>query len=214
MLAFRAPRPNEDLHIEAGRRSPDQARRAGLPRWHRGRLRILLLQYLDRQSLQVDGLVRTYWTPPDPLVESVATTLSDPPPLLIALHGLNSSGSRLAWWSGLDHRGPLAGFRCVFPDAMRTVWDDHGCGRVDGADDPGFIAALIDYFVQTGQADARHVVLTGVSSGATFASVARTGAIAVDGLASVNGTARVASRTVPQPDRRREYGRATDRRDR
>lgn len=151
-------------------------------------------QYLDRQSLEVDGIVRTYWTPPDPPAVSVAAALSDPPPLLIALHGLSSSGSRLAWWSGLDDRGPLAGFHCVFPDALQTVWDDHGCGRVDGADDPAFIAALIDHLGRTGQADPRHVVLTGVSSGATFAErLVRAGAVNVDGLALVTGTARVAS---------------------
>jgi polyhydroxybutyrate depolymerase len=170
-------------------------RRAGRPRWRRGKLRFLPPQYFDRRSLDVDGIARTYWVPLDPPIEAVAAALSDPPPLLIALHGLNSSGSRLAWWSSLDSRGPLAGFRCVFPDALRTVWDDHGCGRVDGADDPAFIAALIDHLAGTGQADPRRVVLTGVSSGATFAErLARTGAVNVDGLALVTGTARVASR--------------------
>jgi polyhydroxybutyrate depolymerase len=172
-----------------------KARGAGLPRWRRGRPRFVPPKYLDRQSLEVDGVVRTYWVPPDPPVASVASALSDPPPLLIALHGLNSSGSRLAWWSGLDNRGPLAGFRCVFPDALQMVWDDHGCGRVDGADDLAFIAALIDHLAQTGQADSRHVVLTGVSSGATFAErLVRTGAVDADGIALVTGTARVASR--------------------
>jgi polyhydroxybutyrate depolymerase len=168
---------------------------AGLPRWRRGRLRFMPPRYLDRRALEVDGMVRTYWTPPDPPVESVAAVLSDPPPLLMALHGLNSSGSRLAWWSGLDNRGPLTGFRCVFPDALRTVWDDHGCGRVDGADDPAFIVALIDHLAQTGQADPRRVVLTGVSSGATFAErLVRAGAVNADAIALVTGMARVASR--------------------
>jgi polyhydroxybutyrate depolymerase len=169
--------------------------RAGLPRWRRGKLRFLPPHYFDRESLEVDGIVRTYWLPPDPPVEAIATGVSDPPPLLIALHGLNSSGSRLAWWSGLDNRGPLSGFRCVFPDALQTVWDDHGCGRLDGADDPSFIAALIDHLAQTGRADPRHVVLTGVSSGATFAELlVRSGAVNANGIALVTGTARVASR--------------------
>jgi polyhydroxybutyrate depolymerase len=175
-------------------------RRARLPRWRRGKLRFLPPQYFDRQSLEVEGTVRTYWTPPDPSVESVAAALSDPPPLLIALHGLNSSGSRLAWWSGLGDRGPLAGFRCVFPDALRTVWDDHGCGRVDGVDDLAFIVELIEYFAQTGQADPRHVVLTGVSSGATFAErLLRAGAVNANAIALVTGTARVASREHTPP---------------
>lgn len=139
-------------------------------------------------------MVRTYWTPDSP-AGSLVAPLSDPPPLLIALHGLSSSGSRLAWWSGLGDRGPLTGFRCIFPDALGTVWDDHGCGRVDGADDPAFIVALIDHLAQTGQADPRRVVLTGVSSGGTFAErLVRAGAVNADGLALVTGTARVASR--------------------
>jgi polyhydroxybutyrate depolymerase len=146
------------------------------------------------------GTERTFWTAP-PLHD--AGRDSGPLPLLIALHGLNSSGSRLAWWSGLDRAGPAAGFHCVFPDARNTVWDDHGCGRRDGADDAEFIARLVTHVTSTGAADPERVFITGVSSGATFAErLVRTHAVTVSGVALIMGTARVASTTstpVAQP---------------
>jgi polyhydroxybutyrate depolymerase len=169
----------------------------------RGRLRLLPPKYLDRLELEVAGITRTYWLPPgavaDPSRPASAGPAASrdgrpPPPLLLALHGLNSSGSRLAWWSGLGERGPRSGFHCVFPDALGTVWDDHGCGRVDGADDARFIAELIEHAAQTGAADPDRVVVTGVSSGATFAErLVRSGAVAARGLVLVCGTARIAS---------------------
>lgn len=160
--------------------------------------------YFGRSSLDVKGIERTFWTAPPPVdarspaaATSAPTSVicdNEPLPLLIALHGLNSSGSRLAWWSGLDLRGPAAGFHSVFPDALKTVWDDHGCGRRDGADDAEFIARLVTHLAGTGAADPERVFLTGVSSGATFAErLARTQAIVVSGIALVVGTARVAS---------------------
>ncbi len=179
--------------------------------WSRGRLRIVPPEYFDRSSINVNGLERTFWTPPDldagrkttDAAPPPARRLGEPPPLLIAFHGLNSSGSRLAWWSGLDRRGPAAGFHCIFPDALKTVWDDHGCGRRDGADDEGFIAQLVEHAAATGAADANRVFVTGVSSGATFAErLARAHAITVRGMALVVGTARVASRqatAIAQP---------------
>jgi polyhydroxybutyrate depolymerase len=157
----------------------------------RGRLRLRPPEYFERSEIQVGGITRSYWVPP---LAVAGPTSGGPPPLLVALHGLNSSGSRLAWWSGLDSRGPLAGFHCVFPDGLETIWDDHGCGRRDGADDPAFIAALVRHLGETGAADADRVVVTGVSSGATFAEhLVRSAAVEVDGLALVVGTTRVAS---------------------
>ncbi len=167
-----------------------------------GRLRFLPPEYFTRSELDVGGVTRTYWMPvpdDDDADEARAPDRGphdrEPPPLLIALHGLNSSGSRLAWWSGLDTRGPRAGFCCVFPDGLQTVWDDHGCGRLDGADDPAFIARLIEHLAQIGAADPHRVVITGVSSGATFAErLLRSGAVDAKGMALVTGTARVAGR--------------------
>lgn len=147
----------------------------------------------------MNGISRTYWLPPDELTADAHAgdrVDREPPPLLLALHGFNSSGSRLAQWSGLHLRTRAAGFYCVFPDALNTIWDDHGCGRRDGADDPAFIARLIEHVAETGAADPSRLVVIGISSGATFAErLVRTGAISPHGMALVVGTARVASTT-------------------
>ena len=91
-------------------------------------------------------------------------------------------------------RGPRAGFLCVFPDTLGTIWDDHGCGRRDGADDQAFIATLIAELVPTGAADPDRVFLTGVSSGATFLErLVRIGATQPAGIALITGTGRVSS---------------------
>ena len=163
--------------------------------WHGGRPRLRPPEYFDRFELEVDGNIRTYWLPA--ANREAAPAGAGPRPLIVALHGLNSSGSRLAWWSGLDPRGPAAGFTCVFPDARDTVWDDHGCGRRDGADDVAFVVALVEHLAATGVADPDRVVMTGVSSGATFAErIVRTGAVRARGMALIVGTARLASRST------------------
>src|SRR5271167_56163 len=97
--------------------------------------------YAERQTLDVKGVTRTYWVAPQPPDGTPAAAHGAPPPLLLGFHGLGSSGSRMAWWTGLAQRGPLAGFLCAFPDALDQIWDDHGCGRRDGADDAAFVAA-------------------------------------------------------------------------
>ncbi len=161
--------------------------------------------YDERETLSVGGFARTYWVAPQapgtrgPDGASRLDGDGRPPPLLLAFHGQGSSGSRLAWWSGLGPRGPLAGFRCVFPDGLEQIWDDHGCGRTDGADDAAFVAALVDRLAETGAADPDRVFVTGVSTGAAFAErIVRTGVLDVAGAALVAGTARVASRDAAE----------------
>ena len=179
-----------------------------------------------RRTLEVGGVTRSYWVPPQPLpdppLDPAAKPLPDPaarpppdaatqpppdapphaapdpldrpPPLLLAFHGQGSWGSRMARWSGLATAGPRAGFRCVFPDALATVWDDHGCGRRDGADDVAFVTMLIEHIAGEGEADPERLFLTGVSSGATFVErLVRTGVVEPGAMALVSGTARVAT---------------------
>jgi polyhydroxybutyrate depolymerase len=149
--------------------------------------------YEDRKAIDIHGVRHTYWVAP-PIADPSGVGDRGPLPLLVGLHGLGSSGSRLTRWTGLDVRGPGAGFLCVFPDALGTIWDDHGCGRRDRADDPAFIAALMARLVRTGAADPERVVLTGVSSGAMFVErLARTDVAQAAGIALVTGTARPAS---------------------
>ena len=143
-----------------------------------------------QRTLDVAGVTRTYWVAPDPAPDP----LGGPPPLLLAFHGQGSWGSRMARWSGLGDAGRQAGFLSVFPDALATVWDDHGCGRRDGAEDVAFITGLIEHLADTGAADPDRLFLTGVSSGASFLErLVRTGVAQPGAIALVCGTARVAS---------------------
>jgi len=107
----------------------------------------------------------------------------------------------MAQWTRLGTRGPAAGFAVVFPDALERVWDDHGCGRRDGADDAAFAARLIEHLRRKGAAGDRPAFLVGLSNGACFAErLARAALVDAGGIALICGTGRVASRKrVPAP---------------
>jgi polyhydroxybutyrate depolymerase len=101
----------------------------------------------------------------------------------------------MAAWTGLDTRGPQAGFACVFPDGCGKLWDDLGAGRRDGLDDAVFVSAVVQRLIDDGIAADHAPLLVGLSNGAFFAErVARQGLLAVGGLVLVAGSARVAVR--------------------
>ncbi len=52
-------------------------------------------------------MLRTFWLAPGPAPAA---------PLLLAIHGLGMTGRDMAAFTGLDSRGPAAGFTTVFPD--------------------------------------------------------------------------------------------------
>ena len=148
---------------------------------------------LQFRTIDIDGIERTYWVPED--------QPRAPAPLLIAFHGLGTTGRKLALWTGLAERGPAAGFATAFPDALGRVWDDHGTVRRDGGDDVAFLDTLITRLRNMGAAGDRPVFLVGLSNGAAFAErVARIAAVDVAGVALVAGTAREANRVqTPTP---------------
>jgi polyhydroxybutyrate depolymerase len=147
---------------------------------------------LERRTLNAGGAVRTYWMAPQPAPGA---------PLLVVLHGMGLDGPQMAAWTGLAVRGPAAGLATVFPDAVGGTWDDTGQGRLDGIDDGGFVAGLIDLLVTKGNATAGAVFLAGLSNGAFFAErLARQGIVRATGVILVSGTAREAGRqATPQP---------------
>jgi polyhydroxybutyrate depolymerase len=92
-------------------------------------------------------------------------------PLVIGLHGAGGNGPDFEEYSGLATQSDRSGFAAVFPSApgVKPVWN---IGRyVQGADDVGFIGALIDRLVLTGCADSGHVFATGVSNGGGMAAL-------------------------------------------
>jgi polyhydroxybutyrate depolymerase len=143
---------------------------------------------LVQRTITVAGVERTYWTAPERPAGGR---------LLLAFHGLGISGPLLSDWTGLGERGPAAGFVTVFPDAVDEMWEDHGTGRLDHVDDPGFVAALVASLAESDRIDPRRVFLTGLSNGATFVErLVRTGAVRTAGFALVAGTARTASQVT------------------
>ncbi|MFI5283922.1 MAG: alpha/beta hydrolase family esterase [Candidatus Dormibacterales bacterium] len=120
---------------------------------------------------------------------------------MVVLHGSGLNGPNMARWSGLAESGPNAGFLTVFPDALDEIWDDQGLGRVDGADDAGFVAELIEHLVGNSSASANGITLVGLSNGAFFAErLARHGLVRSTSLVLVAGTAReVSRRSAPAP---------------
>ncbi|HTV11331.1 MAG TPA: hypothetical protein VME20_05650 [Acidimicrobiales bacterium] len=155
-------------------------------RWHPA-------EGLVRAELDVSGLTRSYWLAAAPEQEA---------PLVVAVHGLGTSGKDMASFTGLAQRGPAAGFAVVFPDAIGEIWDgERGLPGREGVDDAGFINALLDKLVDDRTARRGALFLVGLSNGALFVEhLARHGLVAPTGIMLVAGTARLKSRReVPQP---------------
>src|ERR1051326_9196715 len=117
---------------------------------------------IERRPLLVDGIERSYWLAQPPAAGADA-------PLLLAFHGRGLNGRHMATWTGLDVRGPAAGFATVFPEGWAEMWDDRGgAGRSDGIDDVAYVTALLERLVADGVARSGPAVLVGLSNGAFF----------------------------------------------
>ncbi|WP_249009871.1 hypothetical protein [Conexibacter sp. DBS9H8] len=146
--------------------------------------------HLQMRSIDVVGSERSFWLP-DVRPRGEA-------PLIIALHDRGETGRRFAHASGLAASATAAGFNIAFPDALERVWDDHGTGRRDGADDDAFLTELIAHLRRRGECRADPPYLVGHGeNGAAFAErVAREGVQPLSGLLLLGGTAREASRRL------------------
>jgi polyhydroxybutyrate depolymerase len=154
---------------------------------------------LSQETIDVAGLRRSYW------LASVPDGDAGTAPLLIVLHGAGGQGPGMASLTGLDRRGPAAGFVTVFPDGQGRVWNDsRGAGafaRRQNVDDVAFLQALSARLAGRGLGQAAPVYLAGISNGALMCEhLARHGLLIVDGIALIAGPATAASRAaVPRP---------------
>lgn len=87
-------------------------------------------------------------------------------PLVVALHGRPSSAEELRRTSALDSTADAKGFLLAYPDALGGSWNALEC--CEGADDVGFLTALVAELVRTWGADPDRVYVTGFSNGASM----------------------------------------------
>ncbi len=97
-----------------------------------------------------------------------------PAALIVALHGIFSTGKALQALSHLDAAAETMGALVVYPDGLYDYWDDgrYAAGlfpRDSAVDDVGFILALIDQLATEYNLDSDKIYLTGTSNGGTMA---------------------------------------------
>ncbi|MGH7563611.1 MAG: alpha/beta hydrolase family esterase [Gemmatimonadota bacterium] len=124
---------------------------------------------LARDSLELDGLTRTYSTylPPMPPLS---------PALLLVLHGGGGDGDRVRQLTGglIDEEADRYGFVVVYPDGFDREWN--GCRRsasyranVENVDDLRFLRVLVNRLVESHAVDASRVWAFGFSNGGHLA---------------------------------------------
>jgi polyhydroxybutyrate depolymerase len=115
-------------------------------------------------SIVVGGVTRTY-------VVNVPAKLGSKVPLILSFHGHFGTGASQARLTGLSALSETYGFIVVYPDGINRGWND-GRALTAGADDIGFLRALIADFSRRYPIDPARVYVTGFSNGATFAQYA------------------------------------------
>jgi polyhydroxybutyrate depolymerase len=107
-----------------------------------------------------DGLVRSYILHVPP-----SFTATDTLPLVFCLHGLNQTAGRIAQVSGFDTIADRERFIVVYPTGVDTIWNTFSNPYHSGADDAGFISALIDTLYRDYHINLNRVYATGMSNG-------------------------------------------------
>lgn len=92
-------------------------------------------------------------------------------PLVIAFHGAQGTGLGLRNGTGFSDAADLRGVLVAYPDAPLGNWaEDCGCNNADrlGANDTGFVRALIDSIARIAPLDRQRIYAVGFSQGALF----------------------------------------------
>jgi poly(3-hydroxybutyrate) depolymerase len=150
---------------------------------------------LQMRSFDVNGTERTFWIPDRRPRGPEAR-------LVMAFHERSQTGRKLGRKSKLHDPATAAGFNIIYPDALERVWDDHGTGRRDGADDDIFYTLLLEHLRRRGEIGEEPPLLIGYGeNGGSFVErLAREGVHELAGAVLYGGTARAASRELtPAP---------------
>ena len=123
------------------------------------------------KSIQVGALTRTYY------VYRPATTIGCVVPLVIVLHGINTSVQQFEQVTLFDEWAAQNGFIAIFPESAEPdySWNTKTCGGCFGLaaklkiDDVGFVNAVVDQAKSDYSIDPSRVFVTGHSNGGFLA---------------------------------------------
>ncbi len=135
--------------------------------------------------------------------------MTDPAPLVIALHGRFDSGAGMASLTHFNDLADQEGFVVAYPDGLNGEWNFVRAipGYDMTQDDTAFLVALVDHLAESNPIDRSRVYLTGFSNGGfmtqrvacehplPFAAFASVSAAAFGGMPEVCPT----SSDVPVP---------------
>jgi len=126
-----------------------------------------------RGTLWIDGRRRTFLLHLPPLADHAHVL-----PLVIVLHGHGESAAHVARISGMSTKADQAGFVVVYPNGTGWMnlhplsWNAGSCcgyAMHRGADDVGFLQALIADLQQHDHTDPKRTYVIGISNGAMLA---------------------------------------------
>jgi polyhydroxybutyrate depolymerase len=127
----------------------------------------------DRQSIEVNGVSRTYVVRvPERLKKGAAV------PLVFVLHGGGGNAANAEKMTGFTAKAQQENFIVVYPEGSGRLrrglftWNaGHCCGYAmkNQIDDVAFINALIDHLAKIHSIDDRRIYVTGMSNGAMMA---------------------------------------------
>ena len=132
--------------------------------------------------------------------------LSQPAPVVLALHGASMSGPMMVWFTGLNRKADAAGFIVVYPNGSGTApfltWNAGGMRPEAGAvrpDDVAFIRQLLDDLATTVKVDPQRVYACGMSNGGMMCY--RLAAELSDRIAAIAPVAGALTLDDPKPQR-------------
>ena len=119
-----------------------------------------------------------------------AASAGNPLPLVIAFHGAQGTAQGFMNGTGFNDAADMRGVLVAYPDAPLGNWaEDCSCNNADrlGANDTGFVRALIDSIARIAPLDRKRIYAVGFSQGALFTM--RLGCQFADRIAAVAGVA-------------------------
>jgi polyhydroxybutyrate depolymerase len=117
----------------------------------------------SRRTMAVGGVHRAYL-----LHLPVSHQPGQSMALLLVFHGGGGTASNIAEHTGLTPAATSRGYAVIYPDGLNGHWSDGRAARA-GADDVGFVRALLDSLKRELAVDPRRVFATGFSNGAGMA---------------------------------------------